>query len=351
MPATNSKPMAPTTAGCRCRAWRPTRRAWRSPAARSARAWHRGRHVPRAQTQKIGRIRLQPAVRRRTRRGLDLGSGDVGGALEARQPDLRLSMSTTSRPTAPRARCCRANRSSAKWEAFGWHAQRVDGNDIGRAASPPSTRARAYDSAAPRVIICDTRMGKGVPFLEQREQEPLPSRRTGRMEARARGARCERESYTMTSPSNASRGSTTSAMIASIAAEGQQTQVRAVRPRAGRTGAEPPDIVGMTADLGKYTDLHIFAEAYPDSLLSDGHGRAVADGRRRRHGARRLHAVSPRPTPSSPRAAPTTSSAWRSPKKTLTSRSSCALPGLTTRIRTEPSGDRGPCDLPRACRR
>jgi transketolase len=57
----------------------------------------------------------------------------------------------------------------AKWEAFGWHAQRVDGNDI-------PALVRAFDIARdlpepkPRVVICDTRMAKGVPFLETREK-------------------------------------------------------------------------------------------------------------------------------------------------------------------------------------
>jgi transketolase len=57
----------------------------------------------------------------------------------------------------------------AKWEAFGWHVQRVNGNDIGGLV-------RAFDAARslaepkPRVIICDTKMAKGVPFLETREK-------------------------------------------------------------------------------------------------------------------------------------------------------------------------------------
>lgn len=56
-----------------------------------------------------------------------------------------------------------------KFEAFGWHVQRVDGNDI------PALVA-AFDIALtlkeprPRVIICDTKMAKGVPFLEDRER-------------------------------------------------------------------------------------------------------------------------------------------------------------------------------------
>ena len=55
-----------------------------------------------------------------------------------------------------------------KWLAFGWHVQRVDGNDI-PALVASFDRARAHPDAQPRVIICDTRMCKGVPFLENRE--------------------------------------------------------------------------------------------------------------------------------------------------------------------------------------
>jgi transketolase len=57
---------------------------------------------------------------------------------------------------------------AAKWEAFGWHAQRVDGNDIDALVSA-FDRARGLGDPRPRVIICDTRMAKGVPFLERRE--------------------------------------------------------------------------------------------------------------------------------------------------------------------------------------
>jgi transketolase len=56
----------------------------------------------------------------------------------------------------------------AKWEAFGWYAQRVNGNDID-ALVAAFDRARAHSEPRPRVIICDTKMAKGVPFLEERE--------------------------------------------------------------------------------------------------------------------------------------------------------------------------------------
>ena len=132
------------------------------------RARHRCRHVPRPEAQVVRCLRLQPHVRRRARRRADLGGRDVGGPLEARQPDL------------PRRRQQPAGRRWArwhpdseplvpKWEAFGWHAQRVDGNDI-EALVQAFDRARTLDAQKPRVIICDTRMAKGVPFLEARER-------------------------------------------------------------------------------------------------------------------------------------------------------------------------------------
>jgi transketolase len=56
-----------------------------------------------------------------------------------------------------------------KFEAFGWHVQRVDGNDIS-ALVKAFDAARSTSEAKPRIIICDTRMAKGVPFLEERER-------------------------------------------------------------------------------------------------------------------------------------------------------------------------------------
>ena len=56
-----------------------------------------------------------------------------------------------------------------KWAAFGWHVQRVDGNDLAAVLKAFDT-ARQLTEARPRVILFDTLMGKGVPFLEQREK-------------------------------------------------------------------------------------------------------------------------------------------------------------------------------------
>lgn len=56
-----------------------------------------------------------------------------------------------------------------KWAAFGWHVQRVDGNDVEAVLTAFDT-ARNLPEETPRVILFDTQMGKGVPFLEQREK-------------------------------------------------------------------------------------------------------------------------------------------------------------------------------------
>lgn len=58
-----------------------------------------------------------------------------------------------------------------KWAAFGWRTFRVDGNDS-------SALLDAFDDAvggaqptgAPAIILCDTKVGRGVPLLESREK-------------------------------------------------------------------------------------------------------------------------------------------------------------------------------------
>ena len=56
-----------------------------------------------------------------------------------------------------------------KWQAFGWHVQRIDGNDL-FAVRDAFDAARNLKEEKPRVILFDTLMGKGVPFLEAREK-------------------------------------------------------------------------------------------------------------------------------------------------------------------------------------
>lgn len=63
---------------------------------------------------------------------------------------------------------------------------------------------------------------------------------------------------------------TTSAMIASIASEGQRVTAAPFGKALVELAASRSEIVGMTADLGKYTDLHLFAQAYPERYFQMG---------------------------------------------------------------------------------
>jgi transketolase len=63
---------------------------------------------------------------------------------------------------------------------------------------------------------------------------------------------------------------TTSAMIASIASEGQRVTAAPFGKALVAYAAEHPEVVGMTADLAKYTDLHLFAQAYPERFFQMG---------------------------------------------------------------------------------
>ncbi|MBB1492946.1 transketolase family protein [Paracoccus sp. MC1854] len=62
----------------------------------------------------------------------------------------------------------------------------------------------------------------------------------------------------------------TSAMIASLAAEGYETEAAPFGNALIELARQRPEIVGLTADLAKYTDLHVFAQAFPDRFYQMG---------------------------------------------------------------------------------
>ena len=62
----------------------------------------------------------------------------------------------------------------------------------------------------------------------------------------------------------------TSAMIASIAAPGQRTKPAPFGHALVALAEQRPEVVGLTADLGKYTDMHFFAQAYPERFFQMG---------------------------------------------------------------------------------
>jgi len=63
---------------------------------------------------------------------------------------------------------------------------------------------------------------------------------------------------------------TTGSVTASLAAEGQRFKSAPFGHALVELAASRPEIVGLTADLGKYTDLHIFAQAYPKRFFQMG---------------------------------------------------------------------------------
>ena len=62
----------------------------------------------------------------------------------------------------------------------------------------------------------------------------------------------------------------TSAMIASIAGEGQRTRPAPFGNALVELAQRRPEIVGMSADLAKYTDMHLFAQAFPERFFQMG---------------------------------------------------------------------------------
>ena len=139
---------------------------------------------------------------------------------------------------------------------------------------------------------------------------------------------------------------TTSAMIASLAAEGQRTKPAPFGHALAALAETRQDIVGLTADLGKYTDLHIFARAHPDRYYQMGMAEQLlmaASAGMAREGfmpfattyavfaARRAYdficlAIA---------------------EENLNVKIVCALPGLTTGYGPSHQGYRGSCDVPR----
>lgn len=63
---------------------------------------------------------------------------------------------------------------------------------------------------------------------------------------------------------------TTSAMIASIASEGQRVKAAPFGKALVAYAAQRPKIVGLSADLAKYTDLNLFSDAYPERFFQMG---------------------------------------------------------------------------------
>jgi transketolase len=71
-------------------------------------------------------------------------------------------------------------------------------------------------------------------------------------------------------PVIAGKRKTTSAMIASIAPDGVPTRSAPFGHTLARLAHQRREIVGLSGDLAKYTDLHVFAQEHPDRFYQMG---------------------------------------------------------------------------------
>jgi transketolase len=71
---------------------------------------------------------------------------------------------------------------------------------------------------------------------------------------------------------------TTSAMIASFADPGQKTAPAPFGRALAALADERPEVVGLSADLAKYTDMHVFAERHPTRFFQVGMAEQVLLG-------------------------------------------------------------------------
>ncbi len=185
-------------------------------------------------------------------------------------------------------------------------------------------------------------MAKGVPFLEEREKNHFlrvePHEWQQALEdPRRREDRMSRSKYTrpawLTEQGEGGQGTadkprlTTSAMIASLAGAGQRTKPA---PFGHALVALAEDAARDRRPDGRPRQVHRPAHlraGLSRPLLPDGHGGAAADAAPPPAWRARASCPSPPPTPCSRRAAPTTSSPWRSRRRTSTSRSSAPCRG------------------------
>lgn len=58
-----------------------------------------------------------------------------------------------------------------RWASFGWSVQRINGNDLEAVITAfDNATAAAAAEGKPQVILCDTKLAKGVPLLETKEK-------------------------------------------------------------------------------------------------------------------------------------------------------------------------------------
>ena len=116
------------------------------------------------------------------------------------------------------------------------------------------------------MLICDTRIGCGVPLLETRKKRTSCA-------SRPRNGRSPVTSSRKASAHEHTDHHTQAhhiGEIASFADPGQKTTSAPFGHALARLAEERSEIVGLSADLAKYTDMHIFRDAHPDRFFQMG---------------------------------------------------------------------------------
>ena len=154
-----------------------------------------------------------------------------------------------------------------KWRAFGWDTIEIDGNDM--AAVVGALAGARSRNGKPKAIVLRTLPGKGVPRIEtQREVALLPRR------CRPVGRASSPSSSRAWEPTHERRHGSRPHPGDGPGRGGRRRPRRASMRRSARrwrsSAASRREIVGLTADLGKYTDILPFRDAFPDRFFNVG---------------------------------------------------------------------------------
>ena len=150
-----------------------------------------------------------------------------------------------------------------KWRSFGWDVTEIDGNDM--AAIVGALMLARAENGKPKAIILRTLPGKGVARIETSEKSHFFRVDVKEWDGIIAEFEQTRGSRTMSAPAR------TLAMGQDEAAARRRPTVDAPFGRAlARLGEEAAEIVGLTADLGKYTDILPFRDAFPERFFNVG---------------------------------------------------------------------------------
>ena len=152
-----------------------------------------------------------------------------------------------------------------KWRAFGWDVTEIDGNDMDADRRRADAGARR-SNGKPKAIVLRTLPGKGVRAHRDAARSRISSASTS-----GNGTASSPSSSRAWEPHNERAGTERSPWARtrpSPAAGRRSTRRSAARWRS--SAQKRPDIVGLTADLGKYTDILPFRDAFPDRFFNVG---------------------------------------------------------------------------------